>query len=263
MRKYLLFAAVSVLLFSFCKKEETAVSNDLDSVQQAIQSKQKVDFLPSSTTNAIVRHDYYTLSYNEKYEQAEWVAYFLKPIDHPANYKRPYFIEDPKVKTHSADWKNYKNSGYDKGHLCAAADMKFSESAFDDTFYTSNISPQLHNFNDGVWNRLEGKVRYWAKKYNGIYVVTGGILSDNLKSIGREKVAVPKYFYKVLLSKSNGNYKMIAFIVPAIDSDKPLYDFTVSVDEVEKQTGIDFFPQLNDAVENRLEKSKDYKDWSF
>jgi endonuclease G len=204
------------------------------------------------------------LSYSEKHEQAEWVAYELKKnYVGSNNFKRPYFIEDPKVKTGSADWRNYKKSGYDKGHLCPAGDMEFAINAYNDTFFTSNISPQLHDFNAGIWNRLEQKTRYWATKYDGIYVITGGILQPSLQTIGKEKVSVPNYFYKILLDNSNGKYRMIGFFVPSKKSDKPLYDFVVSVDSLEKMTGIDFFPKLDDKTENRLEKSSDYKAWSF
>lgn len=222
------------------------------------------DYLPSSTTNQIIKHDYFTLSYSEKHEQAEWVAYELKKsYIKSANFKRPYFIEDSKVKTGSADWRNYKKSGYDKGHLCPAGDMEFAINAYNDTFFTSNISPQIHDFNSGIWNRLEQKTRYWATKYDGVYVITGGILEPSLKTIGRENVSVPNYFYKILLDNSNGHYKMIAFLVPSKKSDKPIYDFVVSVDQIEKMTGINFFPKLNDKIENNLEKNSDYKSWSF
>lgn len=267
----LLLATFSVglcmCLFS-CKKADS--ENDFipesiggQSAQKVSDTKNAFNFLPKSTTNQIVIHDFYTLSYNEKYEQAEWVAYELKKTNEHNHFERPFFIDDPKVKTQSASWKNYKKSGYDKGHLCPAGDMKFSKSAFDDTFFTSNISPQNHDFNDGIWNRLEQKVRYWSGKYDGIYVVTGGVLNDNLKRIGKENVAVPDYFYKVLLDNRNGEYKMIAFLVPSQDSQKALSDFVVSVDALEKQTGIDFYPILPDGIENKLEKSSDYKDWSF
>lgn len=236
---------------------------DKDTISQNTQLAQE-KYLPTSTTNQLVVHQNYVLSYNEKYEQAEWVFYEAKDFENKkSNFKRPYFIQDPKVKTGSADWKNYKNSGYDKGHLCPAGDMKFSKDAFEDTFYTSNISPQKKEFNAGVWNRLEQKIRYWADKYDGIYVVTGGILSDGLKTIGNEKVAVPNYFYKVLLDVDKGQYRMIGFLVPHENSQKPLYEFVVSVDEIEKKTGIDFFPILPDLIENKLEKSSDYKAWSF
>jgi endonuclease G len=132
---------------------------------------------------------------------------------------------------------------------------------YDETLFTSNASPQLYDFNAGVWNRLENKVRYWAGKYDGIYVITGGVLTDNLKTIGKEDVSVPEYFYKVLLSKDKT--RMIAFLVPHEKSNRPLYEFVVSVDEIEKKTGINFFPKLDDATENKLEASKDYKGWSF
>mgnify|MGYP001241917628 CR=1 FL=1 len=237
-------------------KEETKIVSQ--------NHKQSFDYLPTSTTNQIVKHDYFSLSYNEKYEQAEWVAYELKKsYVRSSNFDRPYFIEDPKVKTGSADWRNYKKSGYDKGHLCPAGDMEFAINAYNDTFFTSNISPQLHDFNGGVWNRLEQKVRYWATKYDGVYVITAGVLQPNLKTIGQEQVLVPNYFYKILLDNSNGQYKMIAFLVPNAKSNKPLYEFVVSVDSIEKMTGIDFFPKLDDKTENRLEKNSDYKAWSF
>jgi endonuclease G len=266
----------TLLFFSSCKKDINSVSEKHN--QYSLERNQShsddgnsyseevslFSFLPSSTTNQIVKHEFYTLSYDEKYEQAEWVAYELKASYlKNGNFKRPFFIEDPKVKTGSADWRNYKNSGYDKGHLCPAGDMKFAFNAYNDTFFTSNISPQLHDFNGGVWNRLEQKVRYWAIKYDGIYVVTGGVLESSLKTIGKEKVSVPAYFYKVLLDNSDGQFKMIAFLVPNAESNAPLYNFVVSVDRIEKLTGIDFFPQLEDRTENQLEKSSDYKSWSF
>ena len=92
-------------------------------------------FLPSSTTGAIINHSYFSLSYNETFEQAEWVAYELSK-EHLTydDRERPYFIEDPKVKTKSADWRNYRGSGYDRGHLCPAGDRRFSEYAYNETF---------------------------------------------------------------------------------------------------------------------------------
>jgi len=222
----------------------------------------KFDFLPTSTTQQIVKHQAYTLSYSETHEQAEWVAYELSgTIYENRDYTRPYFIDDPYVKTYSADWKNYKNSGYDKGHLCPAGDRKENYQLYKETFYTSNISPQKSKFNAGIWNRLEQKVRYWATKYNGLYVVTAGVLSSDLDVIGRENVSVPKYFYKVLMTKDQK--RMIAFLVPHQESSEALYKFVVSVDELEKRTKIDFFHKLPDALETTLEKNTTYKNWSF
>lgn len=258
----------SVILYSSQQIQEVVVlphegTKGLDAADRSkVNSSSSFNFLPTSTTGQIVNHNYYTLSYNEKWEQAEWVAYELKKGYIKKNrFKRPFFIEDPKVKTVSADWRNFKNSGFDKGHLCPAADMQFDSEAYNDTFYTSNISPQDRAFNGGIWNRLEEKVRYWAERYDDVFVVTGGVLSPSLKTIGREKVAVPEFFYKIILDDSKGNFKLIAFLIPNKKSDKPLYDFVVSVDSIEKMTGIDFFPALDDKIENELEKSTSYKSW--
>lgn len=260
------------LVLITCKKEEFNKGleqlnpNELlvsFGTNNSIQTAKDLSFyLPTSTTSQIVKHNYYTLSYNEKAEQAEWVAYELKrSYVKNDNFKRPFFIEDPKVKTKSAHWRNYKQSGYDKGHLCPAADMEFDINAYNDTFYTSNISPQNHDFNAGIWNRLEQKVRFWAVKNDGLFVVTGGVLKGNLKTIGAEKVVVPKYFYKILLSRSKGNYKMLAFLMPNEKSNKSIFDYIVSVDKLESITGIDFFPQLEDNLENSLEKNIDLHSW--
>ncbi len=241
-------------------KEESEIINE----GKTVKTNTNEYFLPTSTTGQIVHHESYSLSYSELHEQAEWVAYELKKAHlSNTNFKRPYFQVDKAVKTKAAHWRNYKKSGYDKGHLCPAADRKYSKSAFDETFLTSNISPQKNAFNAGVWNRLEQKTRYWAKKYDGVFVVTGGILEDNLKTIGEEEVAVPNQFYKVLIDNNTGKTKVIAFLLPHKNSNKPLYEFVVSVDDIEELTGIDFFSELEDAIENKLEASSSYKDWSF
>ncbi|MBU2939329.1 DNA/RNA non-specific endonuclease [Lacinutrix sp. C3R15] len=221
-------------------------------------------FLPTSTTGQVVHHEGYSLSYSESHEQPEWVAYELKKTHlSNTNFKRPYFEIDKAVKTGAAHWRNYKQSGYDRGHLCPAGDRKYSQEAHDETFLTSNITPQKHDFNAGVWNRLEQKTRYWASKYDGVFVVSGGILKGNLKTIGEEKVSVPNQFYKVLIDVNSGEAKMLAFLLDHKESKEPLYKFVVSVDEIEKRTGIDFFSQLEDTIEDRLEASAVYNNWSF
>ena len=238
--------------------------NEIVTQGKTVKPNTNTLFLPTSTTGQIIHHNGYSLSYNEPHEQAEWVAYELKKEQLSyTNYKRPYFEIDKAVKTGAAHWRNYKNSGFDRGHLCPAADRRYSKYAHDETFLTSNISPQEHQFNSGIWNTLEQKVRYWAAKYNGVFVVTGGVLRGNMKTIGEEKVAVPNYFYKVLVDNNNGKTKMIAFLIPHKNSNKPLYHFVVSVDSIEKLTGIDFFPQLSDDIENTLEASSSYKAWNF
>ncbi len=262
---YSILLAIVVIAFYFLNdKVDAKIANDNYQKVNAPNATTNEGYLPSSTTGVVVHHQYYSLSYSEKDEQAEWVAYELKKSHlSRTKFKRPYFEIDKSIPTKAAHWRNYKKSGYDKGHLCPAGDRRFSKKAHDETFLTSNISPQSHAFNSGVWNKLEQKVRYWANKYDGVYVVTGGVLSGKAKTIGTEKVTVPNYFYKVLLDNDGGRIKMIAFLVPHQDNNKPLYEYVVSVDQIEKLTGIDFFPQLEDTLENRLEARKDYKEWSF
>ena len=231
---------------------------------KTVKANTNTYFLPTSTTGQIIHHENYSLSYSEAHEQAEWVAYELKKAHlSSTNYKRPYFEIDKAVKTGAAHWRNYKRSGYDRGHLCPAADRRYNKSAYDETFLTSNISPQRHEFNSGIWNSLEQKVRFWADKYDGIFVITGGVLNGNMQTIGEEQVAVPNQFYKILIDINSGKTKMIDFLMPHKNSDKPLQDFVVSVDYVEALTGIDFFPQLDDNLEEKLEAKESYDKWSF
>ena len=244
--------------------EEFIDSQKTNSTSSGNENKLSFYYLPSSTTGVIITHNNYTLSYSEKHEQPEWVAYQLKKEHLSKNeFKRPFFKVDKKVRTSSADWRNYKNSGYDKGHLCPAGDRRFSYNAFEETFLTSNISPQNHDFNAGIWNELEQKIRYWASKYDGVYVVTGGILVNDLKTIGYEAVSVPRYFYKVVLNVSGKNKKMIGFLMPNEPSEKPLVNYVVPVDEIEKRTGIDFFADIEDQEEQKLEVSVDKTKWKF
>ncbi|PHQ28179.1 DNA/RNA non-specific endonuclease [Leeuwenhoekiella nanhaiensis] len=221
-------------------------------------------FLPAATSNQIINHDYYTLEYNEEAEQASWVAYTLTKdqlVD--AELSRPYFEVDPAVKTGAAHWRNYKNSGYDRGHLCPAGDRRFSPQAYDETFLTSNISPQLREFNGGIWNRLENQVRDWARRYGELTVVTGGLLEDPVAKIGEEEVYVPSAFYKIVIRKESSGFTALAFLVPHSESDQDLKAFVVTIDAIEELTKLDFFPQLDDATETQLEASNSVTDWKF
>lgn len=224
----------------------------------------KKEFWPSSSFDQLVYHDHYMLSYSEPHEQAEWVAYELKR-EHLTydNRKRPYFIEDPKVKSKSADWRNYKGSGYDRGHLCPAGDRRFSEYAYNETFYTSNIAPQNRQFNAGIWNRLEIQIRDWCKRYGDLYVITGGVLTDNLEEIGSEDVDVPNEFYKIVFRKDGDSIKSLAFVFPNTDSQKRLEAFLVSIDEIEVLTGIDFFFKKSENWQNEAESTDSSRGWEF
>lgn len=261
---YSLLTTLVIVIFYFIEKKLDANYYSNFSKQVTHKTDSTFNYLPTSTTHSIVKHAYYTLSYHEKHEQAEWVAYHLKK-EHTAynNFKRPYFEIDPLVKTQAADWRNYKKSGYDRGHLCPAADRKFNKKAFDETFLTSNISPQLHAFNAGIWNNLEKQVRYWVKKEKDLYIITGPIFKNTSKSIGYEQVTVPTHFFKIIFKKNNAKHKIIAFLLPHKPSKQPLKDFVVTVDQLESISGIDFFKELPDSIEHKIEASNSTNGWKF
>ncbi|TAI48050.1 DNA/RNA non-specific endonuclease [Flagellimonas allohymeniacidonis] len=221
-------------------------------------------WLPSSTYGDIVSHEFFMLSYNEPYEQAEWVAYPLKKSHLTYDDReRPYFIEDPKVKSKSADWRNYRGSGYDRGHLCPAGDRRFSEYAYNETFYTSNISPQDREFNAGIWNRLEQRTRYWCKKYGDLIVITGGVLRPGLEEIGEEDVDVPDAFYKIIIKKRKGSPEILSFLIPNWESNQPLQNFLISIDKLEEKTGLNFFEKQSEDWQQEVESTVDTSGWSF
>ena len=223
------------------------------------------EFLPTSTTGEIVMHKYYALSYNEKHEQPEWVAYELTKENIQAkNVKRSgNFRPDPKVAKGSASKWDYKNSGYDRGHLVPAGDMNFNKKAMSETFYMSNMSPQIRNFNGGIWRELEENVRDWAYRNEHLYVVSGPVLTKPIREqIGDNKVSVPEEYFKIILDYTGREHKAIAFIMPNEKSNRRIMDYAVSIDEVEKATGIDFFPNLATSDESELEAKYEPKKWT-
>lgn len=265
MRYILLFTFVISVIFFIEKSiditSKDSLSNSKESVE-VLNTKFDSDLLPTSTSGIMIQHDFYTLSYREDHEQAEWVAYELQRDHLRSNeFERPYFREDPEVRSGSADWRNYKNSGFDRGHLCPAGDRRFSYDAYSETFLTSNISPQNREFNSGIWNFLEQKVRMWAKKYDGVYVITGGVLNKSLPSIGYEEVSVPDQFFKIIFNKSANGVKVIAFLIPNRPTSNSFFNYVEKVDYIEELTGIDFFPQLPDSLEMDLESKIDLKGW--
>ncbi len=210
----------------------------------------------------VVKHIGYTLSYNEKHEQANWVAYELTADEtHKAYERSNKFRPDPDVATESADNADYKGSGYDRGHLAPAADMSWSSETMQESFYYSNMSPQVPAFNRGIWKELEEQVREWARSNRSLYVVTGPVLEDGLPTIGHNGVSVPRFYYKVLLDYTQPEVKAIGFILPNEGSKLPLSTFALSIDEVEKATHIDFFPALPDDEEAKIERMNCFDCW--
>lgn len=242
---------------------EEPVHEDVSNLEET--GVDSIFYLPTSTTNEVIRHRFYALSYVEKYELPEWVAYELteERLNTEWVERSNNFRPDPLVKSGSATPDDYRRTKYDRGHLVPAADMAFSEEAMSETFYLSNIAPQEPGFNKGVWRELEELTRDWAKRFKHLYVVTGPVLSQPIKFwIGENQVAVPPAFYRVLLDLREPELKAIAFVIPNETSTERLETFATSVDEVERLTGINFFPNLMEpALEAELESKFDVSLW--
>jgi endonuclease G, mitochondrial len=214
------------------------------------------------SSDKIIIHSGYSLLYNETHEQANWVAYTLTREETNKLYGRTdKFVPDPAIITGSANNSDYSGSGFDRGHLAPAADMGWSSIAMAESFFYSNMSPQVPAFNRGIWKKLEEQVRTWAVEYDAIEIVTGPVLTNGLNSIGPDKVSVPKYYYKVILDYEDPDIKGIGFILPNAGSTEPLQHFAVTIDSVEKITGIDFYPALPDDQEKMIEKTLCIECW--
>ncbi|MHC1739271.1 MAG: DNA/RNA non-specific endonuclease [Ignavibacteriaceae bacterium] len=212
----------------------------------------------------LIFHTGYSLLYNEEHEQANWVAYNLTAEKTVSVIKRgDKFIPDPKVVTGSAENQDYFRSGFDKGHLAPAADMGYSEVTMRESFYFSNMSPQNPSFNRGIWEKLEEQVREWAVEYKSVLIVTGPVLEVGLKTIGKNKVSVPDYFYKVILDTNSQKMKGVGFIIPNKKSQNTIGSFAVTIDSVESMTGLDFYPLLPDSVESKVESQIMFTEWGI
>jgi len=249
----------------FPDKDGSHLYNDYTSYQgKKITAPTRLEIPAIAPGETIISHTGYSLVYSEPYEQAKWVAYELTKAETNSIVKRSNkFIPDPLVKSGTASDKDYAGSGYDKGHLAPAADMCWSSKTMAESFYYSNMSPQLPGFNRGVWKRLEELVRAWAIENEDIYVVTGPVLTNGLQSIGPDKVSVPEYYYKVILDYTDPDIKGIGFILPNKGSDEPLQNYAVTIDSVQKFTGIDFFPAIPDNQETKIEKTICLNCWTW
>lgn len=206
----------------------------------------------------------YTTSYNPKTKQPNWVGWRLTAdhVDGEFLRKGIKFHEDEDVPEPRSKDEDYRGSGYDRGHMCPSGDNKWSQQAQEQSFLFTNICPQNHGLNAGDWNEMEQQCRKWAVEEGELYIVSGPIFygSARHKSIGKNKIPVPEAFFKVVLSMK-GTPKAIGFIYKNQAGNRPKGDYVNTVDEVERITGIDFFPSLPDDVENKVEAKANIDDW--
>ena len=241
----------------------------------------KLEMPATGRSEEIVSHVGYSFVYNEAHEQANWVAYLLtaeRATPRSDVPRKDNFRPDPAVKTGSAVDDDYKNSGFDRGHLAPCADMRWSQQTMDESFFFSNMSPQRPQLNQQTWEKLEELVRTWAKEYDTLYIATGPVLRAGLPSVAeteeaksnykpKNRVSVPEYYYKVVLHYTSKEIKGIGFIVPNKNgmgkSVETIKNFAVTIDSVQNLTGINFFYQLPKVQEECAEKSICLPCWNW
>ena len=207
----------------------------------------------------------YTTSYNEQTKTPNWVAWHLtKPHTYGKNQrKHEVFAEDEDIaKDRRATNMDYYNSRYDRGHMCPAGDNKWDRQAMTQSFLFTNICPQNHGLNKYEWNDLEILCRDWARKYGSVDIVCGPVYEKGAtpRTIGKNKVRVPDAFFKVVLCRQ-GKIKAIGFIYSNGGEKTKMTSAVRTVDEIERLTGIDFFPALDDPTEARVEAHANLNDW--
>lgn len=252
-----IYQSLFVVSFSFfCNAQDFSLTNPL------------LYFLPKVTDKThFVIHSAFALEYSHKNLDPLWVAYFLTGAETVSKGKRHgEFQPDLAVSGGTASLSDYRNSGFDRGHQAPAADFKWSFTAEEETFLLSNICPQNQTLNRGLWEHLENHIRRWAKQYDNLYIVTGPLLDTCIDYIGRNRVCVPRGFFKVILDCSDHNhYQSIAFIMRNSDLPEtdPLQSYAVSVDSVESITGIRFFQNIPNTIEQQIDSTFTLSHWSF
>lgn len=261
--KALISEAGKALVEELDQKDGEAGACDASAGAAEADDKLVMQTSPKGTPEQILKRTGYVASYNKTTLLPNWVAWHLTAERTEGSAKRSGvdFAEDTEVpEPRATDW-DYYNSGYDRGHMCPAADNKWSKKAMEESFLFTNMCPQNGNLNRGDWNEMEMACRKWAKKYGDLYIVCGPILyKGKHKTIGKNKVVVPEAFFKVVL-RTGDNPQAIGFIYKNTSGNRPKDSYVNTVDEVERITGIDFFSSLPDNVEKNVEATADIANW--
>ena len=210
----------------------------------------------------IKRYEGFTVCFNPSNHTPDWVGWELLGSETNGEESRSNkFWQDSELDGCPSP-NDYRNSGYDKGHLCPAADQKWSSEAMTDCFVMSNMTPQEHALNAGAWKTLEEKERLWAQRDSALVIVAGPIYEANDRKTIGDGVRVPSAFFKVLLAPYVDEPRAIGFVYPNMKAPGNMQNYSMSVDKVEELTGLDFFSSLPDDLENKVEASADFRVWN-
>lgn len=223
----------------------------------------KVVVIPDNLPSELKDYEGFTLSFNSDNGTPNYVAWELLGTEADGSEPRgKKFARDEEVAGCPAP-SDYSNSGYDRGHMCPAGDQKWSPQAMEDCFYMTNMCPQDNKLNARAWRTLEMKERDWAMRDSALWIVAGPIYEPSDKEfIGHDtRVRVPSAFFKVICAPYLDNPRAIGFIYPNMLSPGDMWNYSMSVDQVEEITGFDFFPELPDELENRIEAERRVTEW--
>lgn len=226
----------------------------------------EIPVVHSGAKEQIIKREGYALSFNPSYKIANWVAYELtdERVTTKKSNRFDKFLLDPAIRGGTAMNEDYTRTGYDRGHLVPAGDMKWSAKAMRESFYLSNIVPQKPKLNRGIWKELEERARAWAVTDKSLLIAAGPVIRPGLKRLGKNRVAIPDTLYKVIVSLEGKEPKGIAFLFANKGYGKTsLASLAIPIDSVEKVTGIDFFPALPDELEKKVESTVEVRKWNF
>lgn len=217
---------------------------------------------PAQVPEQILTKKSFIVSYNQATRLPNWVFWQLTSEHVNGDAVRPgnAYHEEKKVAKPRATAADYRKTGYTRGHMCPAGDNKWDRNAMYDSFSLANICPQTERCNSGVWNAIEMQCREWALEYGDVYIVSGPILSENPDTIGENKVAVPEAFFKVVVSLK-GKKRGIGFICDNTDRNQTMKKCVVTIAEIERATGINFFPNLSAKDRRTIEEKANLRDW--
>ena len=226
------------------------------------QRTEQLIFGVPAKCDLLIHKQGFTIGYSQKYKQALWVGYVLRAEDltGPQVRRKNRFRKDPAVKINPVLPSDYSQSGFDRGHLAPAADMTYSILTEQESFFMTNMSPQVPGCNRGIWKRVEKQVRKWAIREERLCIVTGPIFLEDYQKMGKAEIAIPVAFYKVILDLTPPR-KMIAFIVPNQASRRRIQSFVVSVQTVEQLTGYLFFSTLQDPAKDPMKTYSNLSVW--
>lgn len=264
MKKYLIILAVVAVVVLIC----IVVDGEKASAESSARvfSAESLDYarVPENTPEQIVEYEGFRVSFNAANKTPNWVAWELLGTETEGPESRyNKFWTDTSVEG-CPETGDYSYSGYDRGHLCPAADQKWSRKAMTDCFSLANMAPQDHSLNSGAWNTLEKKERLWAKRDSAIVIIAGPIYeAEDTERIGNSGVRVPSAFYKVIIAPYLSKPRGIGFVYPNMSAPGNMQNYVMTIDQVEEITGIDFFYNLPDDLENEIESKTSFKEWDI